>query len=168
MRTGCIYYPYYNARVETPALIDRLKSTPAALRSFVRRLQPGQIACNAGDDGWAPLDVIRHVVASDAIIAPRVAQILVRDRPPLAAFDERAWARLSASAVSVDAQLAAFAIQRAGMTAILRTLLPDQWERAGVHEERGEQTIFSICGDIVGHEEEHLRQLDEVVRALGR
>ncbi len=159
----------YNARVKTPPLIDRLKATPAALRSLVRRLKPGQIASAASDDGWGPLDVIRHMLAADAIIAPRVAQILVRDRPPLAAFDERAWARLIAlAAVPVDAQLAAFAIQRAELNAILRTLSPDQWERAGVHEEHGEQTIFSICSVIAEHEEEHVRQLDEMVRILGR
>jgi hypothetical protein len=150
--------------VDPDAVIDALKSTPASLRLAVRRLKAAQIAQPAGDD-WSALDVVRHVRAADAILAPRIWHALVRDRPALPSFDERRWAELIASAnVPVDAQLAAFAIHRAELTALLRTLTPDQWQRTGVHETNGDQTVLQMCTHIAEHEREHVAQIEAIVR----
>ncbi len=149
--------------MEPTAVIDALKSTPPALRLAVRRLKGGQIVQSAGAD-WSALEVVRHVRAADAILAPRIWQVLVRDRPALPSFDERLWAELIASAnVPVDAQLAAFAIHRAELTALLRTLTPDQWGRVGVHETTGEQSALQMCAHIAEHEAEHLAQIEGIV-----
>jgi DinB family protein len=150
--------------VDPAALIEVLKSTPASLRAGVRQLKAGRIAETAGG-GWSALDVVRHVRAADAIVAPRVWHILIGERPRLPAFDERLWAGLMAAAnVPIDAQLAAFAIQRAELTALLRTLTAEQWARQGVHETTGEQTVMQVCASIAEHEREHIEQLAEIVR----
>lgn len=145
---------------ETTTLIARMQSTPQRLRAAVRRMQ-GDALTASRDGGWSVREIIEHVRASDAIIAPRVYQLLVRDRPPLTGFDERAWAALTARAeVPLDAQLAAFAITRAELCGVLRTLSPADWERAGVHEERGEIAIIDIARWIAGHEDEHVAQVE--------
>ena len=152
--------------VDAAAVIDALKATPSALRGEVRRLKGAQIA-EATQGGWSALDVVRHLRASDAIMAPRIWQVLVRDRPPLPGHDERAWAELIAAAdVPVDAQIAAFAIQRAELTALLRTLTPEQWQRAGLHETNGEQTVLQIGTKIAEHERDHLAQIEAIVARL--
>jgi hypothetical protein len=152
--------------MEAQSLVDALKATPASLRAAVRALQGGEIAGARGADDWSLLDVVRHVRASDAILSPRIFQVLVRSEAPLPAFDERAWGALIAAAdVPVDAQLAALAIQRAELVAVLRTLSDDQWQRRGVHEELGPQTVAVICEQIVEHEAEHLTQARAIVSA---
>ena len=153
--------------MDPAAIIDALKATPAALRFAVRRLKGAQIA-RPVSDGWSALDVVRHIRAADAILAPRIWHLLVRDRPALPSFDETAWAALIAAAdVPVDAQIAAFAIQRAELTSLLRTLTPQQWSRAGVHETNGEQTVLQIGTKIAEHEQEHLAQLEAIVSQHG-
>ena len=155
--------------MDTPSLIDALKATPAALRGSVRSLKGRAIADPPADGEWSLLDIVRHVRASDAILAPRIVQVLVREGAPLAAFDERAWSELIAAAdVPIDAQLAAFAIQRAELTALLRTLTPAQWLRSGVHEECGVQTLADICEYIAAHEAEHLAEAAAIVAARTR
>jgi hypothetical protein len=154
--------------MESAAIIDALKATPASLRGAVRALKGAQIATALADGEWSTLDVVRHIRASDAILAPRIMQALVRDRPLFPSFDHQGWAELIAAAdVPVDAQLAAFAIQRAELTALLRTLTVEQWQRMSVHEKRGEQSIAEICEHIAGHEAEHVAQIEAMVRAFG-
>jgi hypothetical protein len=41
----------------------------------------------------------------------------------------------------------------------LRLLTPEDWERRGIHEKQGVQTLQTIVADLVGHEEEHTAQL---------
>jgi hypothetical protein len=123
-------------------------------------MTPFQLTAAAGPDGWSPRQLLEHVRAADAIIAPRAYHVLVRDGPALPSFDERAWAVLIASAeIPLDAQLAAFAIQRAELCAMLRTLSEESWARTGVHEDRGEQSLAAMMTYLAEHEEEHLGQL---------
>jgi hypothetical protein len=123
-------------------------------------MTPSQLTAALDPDGWSPRQVLDHVRAADAIIAPRAYHVLVRDRPPLPSFDERAWAALIAAAeIPLDAQLAAFAIQRAELCAMLRSLPEESWGRAGMHEKRGEQSLEAMMTDLAEHEEEHLGQL---------
>lgn len=145
---------------ETSSLIARMQSAPQRLRSAVRRMD-GDALTASRDGEWSVREIVGHVRASDAIIAPRIYQILVRDRSPLAGFDERAWAALVARAeIPLDAQLAAFAITRAELCGVLRTLSPSDWRRSGVHEERGEISITGIARWIADHEDEHIAQVE--------
>jgi hypothetical protein len=149
-------------------LIRRLQSMPAEFRALIRRLDANALTAPY-DDGWSPRQIIEHVRASDAIIAPRIYHVLVRDDAPLTAFDDRKWGSLIAAAeVPIDAQLAAFAITRAELCAMLRTLQPEDWTRTGVHEERGKITLTDIATWLAAHEEEHIAQLRQITHDAPR
>jgi hypothetical protein len=144
-------------------LIARLLRAPATVRQLTRRMR-GDALTRAADGEWSARDVVLHLRASDAIIAPRIMQILVRERPPLAGFDEQAWAAVLAGAeVPLDAQLAAYAVCRTELVGVLRRLDDAQWQRAGVHEERGELRVLDICEWLAEHEAEHIAQLEAIV-----
>ena len=141
-------------------VIARLRATPQSLRAMLRGKRAGALTAASEIDGWSPLQVVLHVRASAAIVAPRVMQALVREGPSFASFDERAWAELLAlPEMPLDAQLTAFQIERAELTAVLMKLSADQWRRAGVHELAGEQTVLAICESMAAHEEEHVAQV---------
>lgn len=150
-------------------VIAGLRETPAALRRLLRGKSPEVLTGASPTGEWAPFDVVLHIRAAASIIAPRVMQALVRDRPSFASFDERAWADLlRLPEMPLDAQLTAFQIERAELTAILMRLAVDQWQRVGVHEEHGEQTVLDICEQIVEHETEHVAQLSAMLDASTR
>jgi hypothetical protein len=149
---------------ETATLVARMQSALQRLRSAVRRLNGDALTATRGG-GWSVREIVEHVRASDAIMTPRIYQVLARDRPPLPGFDERAWAALAARAeVPLDAQLAAFAIMRAELCGLLRTLSPAEWARSGVHEERGEVAVIDIARRIASHEDEHVAQVEAAAR----
>lgn len=150
----------------TDDIVRALAATPARLRDVVARAGDS-LDARPRDGAWSILDVIRHVRVSDAIVANRAYYILVRDDPPLPAFDDRRWAALLAGVdLPLRARLTEFGVRRAELAGVLRALTPDQWERAGQHEVRGRLTLRQICTGIVEHEAEHLAQLHEIVAAL--
>lgn len=150
-------------------IIDALGVTPEALRDALAA---------AGDDlaerlgvggAWSLADIIRHVRASDAIVATRVWHVLVRDDGPLTAFDDAAWRQLyEAAAISLADQISELALRRAELVAVLRTLDDGQWSRAGEHEIHGRVSIEQLCASIVEHEFEHRAQIDALVSERGR
>src|SRR5438045_2745974 len=111
----------------TKEVIAALDATPNWLReAFASESAPKPEAPNV-DGEWNLADIIAHLRASDAIVAPRIVQVLIRPGAALVAFDERAWAEVAATAgISVSDQLAAFALQRGGLIGVLRSLTDDQ------------------------------------------
>ena len=139
-------------------VVDALEATPDSLRALVR--STGERDESSEPDGWNSREVFAHLSASDAIVAPRIMQILVRENPPLPAFDERVWAELTRSdRVELELQLARFEISRAELVGMLRRLTQEQWARHGEHEVRGPMSVLQIAKSIVDHEAEHHQQL---------
>jgi DinB superfamily len=96
----------------------------------------------------------------------RFGLILAMDNPKLA-FDpttpdrwaeERQYLRNEA-----DRALAAFRQRRDESLALLRTLTPEQWKRAGIHATRGPFTINDFLTLMAWHDDNHL---DQIRRAL--
>ncbi len=144
-------------------LVQRLAQTPAWLRAA---LTAGDHRLAAAEpDHWGIGDIIRHIRAADAIMSTRVFQILVREGAPLPAFDERAWGGLlAASGIPLEDQVAEFALRRAELVAMLRSLTPDQWQLSGQHELAGSVTVADVCRSVAEHESEHRAQLEGIVR----
>lgn len=113
---------------------------------------------------WSAVEVVRHLRAADAIIGPRIYHILIRERPPLPAFDERAWGEyLATAATPLSEQLDEFQIRRAELVRVLMNLSEADWSREGEHEVRGKMSLSAVCLDLAAHEDEHCRQIEDLV-----
>ncbi len=145
-------------------VIESLAATPVWLRSGFAELS-GTAAYRAPHPGeWSAQDILAHLRASDAILAPRIMQILTRPNAPLAGYDERVWAALAARArLPLSVQLAAFEAHRAELVSLLRTLTPAEWALAGQHETRGKLTVSDIATDLAAHEREHQLQFQALL-----
>ena len=110
--------------------------------------------------------MVAHLVAADAILAPRLVQILVRPGVALPAFDERVWAEVTARAgLTLDQRLDLFAAQRAALVGLARALTPAEWALEGQHEVAGPRSVRQIAAHMAEHEREHVDQLRALVGA---
>ena len=142
-------------------VIQRLAAIPERMRRAVAGWSDERLGTPSADGEWPASAILAHVRASDAIQAPRLLMILVRDNPPLPAFDERRWAEVAAfDELDFATSLTAFALQRAELVAALRRVAPDDWRRTGTHEIRGSVTLLDVWRGLVEHEEEHCAQLE--------
>jgi hypothetical protein len=90
-----------------------------------------------------------------------VYALLVRDDPPLAAYDDRRWAEVAGyEQADFQSSLAAFTLRRAELVALLRRITPADWQRTGLHEAHGLISVLQVVTHLVEHEEEHCAQLE--------
>lgn len=142
-------------------LLVRLAGIPARVASAVAGRSETLLHRLSATDGWSAAEIFAHMRASDDIMTPRVFMILVRDQPPLAAFDERRWAEVAGYTLAdFQTSLQAFTLRRAELVSMLHRIGAEEWRRVGVHEARGPISLLDVITTLVEHEEEHCAQLE--------
>ncbi len=142
------------------ALLSRFAAIPARIARVIEGRDEEKLHAKPAQAEWSMVDIFAHMRASDGIVTPRIYAILVRDSPPLIAYDERRWAKVASYAeIEFHTSLRLFALQRTELVNVLRQLAPEDWQRAGMHEELGPQTVLNIVTGLLEHEEEHCTQL---------
>jgi DinB family protein len=145
-------------------VVEALTEVPDRLVALLGGLDEASLRARPTPDGWSALEVLAHLRASEAIVAPRLYQIVVRDEPALVAFDERRWAEVAGYAdLPASLLLQGYAARRAELVAMLRRLAPGDWERAGLHEIAGRVTLLDIARSMAEHEAEHIAQLQAML-----
>lgn len=147
-------------------IIIALEATPRWLGDALAVAGKGPDEAPRIGGEWGLADIIYHVRASDAILAPRILHVLIRPGAALAAFDERAWAGLATAAgIPLSEQLTEFALRRRELVGVLRSLSHEQWALTGEHEVRGTMTVAQIAASIAEHEAEHRVQAEALIAA---
>lgn len=142
-------------------LLDQLAYAPQRTQNAVSGWSEAQIYGASAAGEWSAAEILAHLRASDDILAYRVYTILARDTPPLPAYDERRWAEVAGYAqADFRASLDTFARRRGELVALLRRIAPEDWERSGMHESRGDMTLREVVTTLVEHEEEHVAQIE--------
>jgi hypothetical protein len=148
-------------------LVTRLAATPDRMARAVAGWSEAELRTPPAGGGWTAPEILAHVRASDDILTPRIYMVLVRDCPPLPAYDDRTWAQVAGYAsAGFRSSLPPFALRRAEVVAVLRRIQPGDWKRSGVHEEHGPTSLLALVQKLVEHEEEHCAQL-EAIRPRG-
>ncbi len=154
-----------SSQTEVNDLLSRLARMPTRIAQATAGLTEEQMRQPPAEGEWSMIDVFAHVRATDDIIAGRVMPVLVRDQPNLLAYDERRWAEVTRyTQEHFEQPLEVFGLRRAELVHALRHISLADWERTGIHEERGPQSLLAIVQRVVEHEEEHCAQL-EALRA---
>jgi uncharacterized damage-inducible protein DinB len=118
---------------------------------------------------WSIQQIVLHMVDSDLILADRMKRIIAEDKPLLMGFDEAKFAaRLHYDAVDPHLACDIFAKNRQWMAAILRRLSDEDFQRAGIHSERGLITLADFVGIATKHLHHHLKFLREKRKLLGK
>ena len=157
------------AEQDTQELLMRLESAPARFGAALARLEDADSVAGGPAEEWTPAQVLAHVRASNDILETRILQVLVRDEPPLPAFDERRWCEVAKyETLPIIESLGAMRARRRELVRALRDLGPEEWERGGLHETRGRLTLTEIARHIADHDDEHIQQIEQVATASER
>ena len=170
-------YSPETARAYVDAILERvgdhdpvalLASAPTALARAVDGLSDADARRPPAEGAWSVLAVLRHLADCEMVYGVRMRLIVAEDRPAIPAFDQDAWAqRLHYDAGTVAEALADIAAQRAMTLRWLATLRDAELDRAGMHAERGEESVRRIVTLLAGHDLRHLDQIARTRAALG-
>jgi hypothetical protein len=149
------------AQEEIDGLLFRLSDVPLRIAHAVEGYNETELRTASVEGEWSAANILAHMRASDAIVAYRAYVLLTRDNPTLLAHDERHWAEVARYVeINFRSSLALYALRRAELVNMLRHTNLEDWQRVGLHEERGPVSLLDVVTSLVEHEEEHCTQLE--------
>jgi hypothetical protein len=144
--------------------VEVLEATAAAVGGYTDGVPPELLGRRPEPAEWSAAEVLGHLFDGEVAFAFRSRMILGQDKPALAGYDQDAWALLPRPGFAE--LLDAFAALRLGNLALVRQLTPEQWQRYGVHAERGLTSMRLLAETAAGHDAAHLRQLEQTLVAV--
>lgn len=147
--------------------IEVLREGPASLEAAVAKFSPAELARPERPGKWSALEVVWHLADSELVCGFRIRMTLAHDNPPIAPYDQDLWAtNLRYRDQPVEAALEQFAALRKANLRIWTSLTAEQWKRAGLHAERGPESMEHMARLYAGHDLAHLRQIERIRSAV--
>lgn len=141
---------------EAPDVVARLMEGVAE-RELKRKPAPGK---------WSVSEIVAHLAEDELVSSWRYRQMLEYETPILPGFDQDLWATLADYAAwKLEDALTMFRLLREANLRMFAQLTNEQWERDGMHTERGKTTVRSLCRHMAAHDMNHIEQIR---RILGR
>ncbi len=139
---------------ETPVRLAELVSSRAA-EELKQRPAPGK---------WSVAEILAHLADAEMVVGFRVRLILGQPGVPIQAFDQDEWAKFSHyEQMPAGESLERFTVNRRENVRLLRSLTSEQWQRHGMHSERGQETVEKIVKMWAGHDLNHRAQVERIV-----
>jgi hypothetical protein len=148
-------------------LLDALKATPETLRGLLRDVSQEQAqSAKGGDENWSVVEVVCHLRDAEEFSLQRTTTMRDQDMPQVIGYDQEALANeRDYRSADLRTALAEFVARRQQHLAVLTALSPEQWDRAGAHNEIGRITIFEMIIHKVGHDAIHCAQIARQLNA---
>jgi hypothetical protein len=137
-----------------------LATTPEVLPRLVASIAPGLTDTRPAPEEWSPREILGHLRYVEGLLRDRIGRMVEgpgeEAMPPGPPAPEPG---------PVEESLAAWLAARRESLAWLRSLRPEQLERAGIHRRYGRITVREHVVEWGYHDLEHLRQLAATVEA---
>jgi hypothetical protein len=108
---------------------------------------------------WSARQIAHHVADAELIRGYRLRQLLAQNAPRLQAFDERKFVSKLHYYRPVEASMALLRAVVRSNVELLALAFPEDWQRAGNHEEVGVFSLEDWLERAASHAYEHTEQL---------
>ncbi|HSY82316.1 MAG TPA: DinB family protein [Gemmatimonadaceae bacterium] len=148
----------------TADMLAAQRSAPATLAQLISGVPDDTLHRRPAPGKWSIVEIIAHLAEDELTSSWRYRQMLEHDGVALLGFDQELWARLGDynSWTARDA-LDMFRLLRQANVTVLSHLSPAEWERSGTHAERGRLTVRSLAAHMVGHDANHIAQIQRIL-----
>ena len=142
-----------------------LASTPNALRANLHSVSEKDLRARPTPTRWSILEQVVHLSDVEIVVGYRTRTILgAEDGVPIQGFDQDKWqVALNYNGQSLDSALNAFEAARKNNVALYRSLSEAQWNKYGLHSERGKESVRDIVVLNAGHDINHMKQIDQIL-----
>ena len=146
-----------------------LASTPGELKRLLSHMSEEDAARPEASGKWSVRQVVQHLADGEIIWGWRMRMVLSHERPVITGYDQDAWAaRMAYNDVPLAQSLADFDYIRGINLRLLSRIPPEDFDRVGVHAERGEESVRHMTKMYAGHDTLHLRQVERIKAVGGR
>jgi hypothetical protein len=145
--------------------VHSLAKTADTLRSTLQGVAVDVIKRRPAASKWSILEQVVHLSDVEIAVGYRVRAILgADDSIAIQPFDQDKWQQnLNYNNRDLEPMLAAFTAARENNISLYRSLTEAQWNKYGIHAERGKETVRDIVVLQAGHDLNHLKQIKEIL-----
>ena len=158
----------YKARIlklmegKDPVAVQR--RTAPELEKLVAGVPAEKLSRRPTPDRWSANEVLAHLAEAEITSTWRYRQMLEHDGCSLPGFDQNLWTRLGSYASrKPEDSLTQFRLLRDANLQMFDQLTPEEWEKHGIHTERGRMTVRELAVQIAGHDINHLTQIKAIL-----
>lgn len=114
---------------------------------------------------WSVAEILAHLADTEVVHAYRLLMILSSNGTEIQAFDQDLWAKAARyDKVPVADSLDVFEALRRSNARLVKSLTPAERQQHGIHQERGKETVDHIERMYAGHDVNHLRQIETILK----
>ena len=156
----------YAAAIGGRAPLELLRKGPKRAKKLLKGATKKRLLREPEAGKWSAHAVVAHLCDAETMFGARLRFIVAMDKPPIAGWDENAFAaRLPHASIATRDLLAAWRAARDMNVALLERLPAEAWSRTGLHSERGEESLSTLVHLAAAHDLVHEAQLE---RCLAR
>jgi hypothetical protein len=145
--------------------LDIMTRTPERLKELLRGRTIDELRRRPAANRWSPAEIVVHLSDAELAGAWRFRSVLAWNEVPLQPYDQDAWASTFKYAQADPfAALELFDVVRRSTLALLTRVDPALYDNYGMHAERGKESIGHLIRLYAGHDLNHLRQLEQLLR----
>ena len=146
----------------TNGLIEKLEEQPEMLEKVVKRY--GEQEFSRRPEGkWSAKEILGHLSDCEMAYGFRIRMALAQSGNALHPFDQELWVKnLQHQEKETKELVKSFERLRKANLVILKDVKDDEWERFGMHTERGKLTVRNLAETLADHFERHLMQVEKV------
>ena len=148
---------------ELAEVLERYRRGPELIAAAMTGAAGAELDYVPAPGKWSVRQILCHMADADIVAAARFRRIIAEEKPPLASYDQDAWAhnldythRKTAPAMEMFRQIRAWTYE------LLSGLPESAFERTGIHAERGEWTLRDMLAIYARHAEKHAEQMRNV------
>jgi DinB superfamily len=138
--------------------------TPGILAELIAGVPEAALRQRPHPDKWSVGEIIAHLAEDELTSSWRYRQMIENSGCALSAFNQEEWARLGDYASWRPAEgLQMFRLLREANLRMLSRLTDEEWERFGVHAERGKFSVRDLAWHMAGHDMNHVEQVRSIL-----
>jgi len=145
--------------------IDLMEKTAETLGHVLKNVNFDQATTlRDGPEGWTILEILCHLRDFDKIFRARVEMMLNEEHPDLPAYDHEQMA-IDKAYNDEDFAYAfdGYTTSRSRTKALFESLTEEQWNRSGIHPERGEFSLTDAVIQVGHHDITHIEQITRML-----
>jgi hypothetical protein len=139
-------------------------ATPGKLKKLIHGLTPKQMKWQPALGKWSIAEILAHLVDAEIAGSWRMRLSVSASGTALVPFNQDSWAaEFQYQKRDAHHSLETFRVMRENNLAMLKMLPAESWERYGMHQERGKETVARIVQMFAGHDRNHTLQVEQIV-----
>ena len=164
IETAAQYHARLSAYVGEKDPIAMQRDTPRILAGLVEGATDEVVNRQPAPGKWSVRAILAHMAEDELVSSWRYRQMIEHDGAQLLGFDQDEWARLGGYETwMARAALEMFRLLREANLRMFGKLTAEEWQRSGIHAERGRITVEDLARHMAAHDVNHILQVRRLV-----